>query len=229
MVEGVPVGFTPPGLRLGDSLVWTQALNPYYHTTMITPAVLALLGLWTNWSAVAINNASVTVQRQGLLPTISIATPTPETHLAGLQMNTASLQSREENPRQAVVGYYLDKGIFTQWKFNGSKGADSLEFGSQGVIISKRAAGRVDFKNDIAPDRFVFSNKIDIAKCSEKHGIQCHPLNHLQQVTITNFGKEDKIVLQGKTYGYRDVRNGVLPGVPSSRLRIETIDYTPGS
>ena len=67
-----------------------------------------------------------------------------------------------------------------------------------------------------------FTNKIDVAKCSKEHGIQCHPLNHLQQVTIKNFGKEDEIVLQGRKYGYKDVRNNTLPGVPETRLRVET-------
>jgi hypothetical protein len=79
----------------------------------------------------------------------------------------------------------------------------------------------VDFRRDVAKDVFTFTNRIDVAKCSEKHGFQCHPLNHLQRVVIKNFGREDEINLQGKIYRFTDVNNGTLPGVPVDRLRVE--------
>jgi hypothetical protein len=141
--------------------------------------------------------------------------------LTGLVMRTATPRERSADPRKSVTGYYLDRGIFTRWRFDGSKGADTLEFGPQGHIISKQSGGVVDFKRDTAPDRFTFTNRIDVAKCSEKHGIQCHPLNHLQRVVIRNFGREDVIDLQGRIYRYADVKGGVLPGVPVDRLRVE--------
>ena len=186
-------------------------------------AILVLLALWTNWNSITTNNSVASVQRSPENLVLSIKTPTPTNHLTGLVMQTASVEQRSQTPKDSVTGYYLDRGIFTQWKFNGSTGPDTLEFGSQGVIISKRSGGVVDFKKDTAPDVFKFSNVIDVKKCSEKHGIQCHPLNHLQQVTINNFGKEDTIVLQGKSYNYKDVKNGVLSDVPLSRLKVNII------
>ena len=91
------------------------------------------------------------------------------------------------------------------------------------MIISKRNGGVVDFGVDTAPDLFKFTNRIDVARCSKKHGIQCHPLNHLQKVLVRNMGREDVIELQGRRYGYTDVRGGALPGVPIDRLRVELL------
>ena len=122
--------------------------------------------------------------------------------------------------KEGVTGFHLDRGIYTSWRFSGSTGPDSLTFGSQGVVISKRDGGIVDFKKDTAKDVFTFTNRIDVAKCSKEHGVQCHPLNHLQQVTIKNFGPEDEIILQGRKYSFKDVRNNALPGVPETRLRV---------
>ena len=131
----------------------------------------------------------------------------------------ASLQN---SGKPVFVHFELNVAIFTRWNFVGSLGQDSLKFGSQGSIITKQTGGIVDFKADSARDVFEFTNTIDVQKCSEKHGFQCHPLNHLQQVTIKNFGEEDLIILQGKRYKYSDVRNdGTLPEVPSSRLKVE--------
>jgi hypothetical protein len=190
---------------------------------MITAAVLSLLTLWTNWSSINTTGASATVQRSTNNVILSIKTPDPGAHLTGLTMNTASPRVREQEPRTSVTGFYLDRGIFTRWRFNGSIGPDTLEFGPQGHIISKQSGGVVDFRVDTAPDVFRFTNRIDVAKCSEKHGIQCHPLNHLQRVVINNFGREDTIDLQGKIYKYRDVKNGILPNVPETRLRVNVI------
>ena len=157
---------------------------------------------------------------------VQVSTDNPGSHLSGLVMRTTPQRQRQQK-RQAgdvrgiVLGFYLDRGIFTRWRFNGSTGPDKLTFGPQGHIISKQAGGVVDFRPDTARDVFTFTNRIDVAKCSEKHGIQCHPLNHLQKVVIKNFGKEDIIELQGRRYSYNDVTNGVLPGVPADRLRVE--------
>jgi len=176
----------------------------------MNPALLSILLATLNWNALipAQRAYSTFTVQQGI---VRIATSAPTNHLAGLQMKTG---------KEGVTGFYLDRGIYTSWRFNGSTGSDSLTFGPQGVIISKRDGGIVDFKKDTAKDVFTFTNKIDVAKCSKEHGVQCHPLNHLQQVTIKNFGREDEIILQGRKYGYKDVRNSALPGVPETRLRV---------
>lgn len=190
---------------------------------MIPPAVLSLLVAFTNWSAIPTTGTSARVLREAESVVLQLQTAAPADHLTGLVMRTASPRERQANPRQAVTGFYLDRGIFTRWRFDGSKGPDTLEFGPQGHIISKQSGGVVDFKRDTAPDRFTFTNRIDVAKCSEKHGFQCHPLNHLQRVVIKNFGREDTINLQGKIYRYADVKGGVLAGVPVDRLRVELL------
>ena len=177
----------------------------------MSPAIVSILMAVLNWNALipAQRAYSAFTIKQGI---VRIATNAPTNHLSGLQMTTG---------KKEVKGFFLDKGIYTSWRFNGSTGSDSLAFGSQGVIISKRDGGVVDFKRDSTKDVFAFTNKIDVAKCTKEHGIQCHPLNHLQQVTIKNFGREDEIILQGRKYGYKDVRNSALPGVPETRLRVE--------
>ena len=188
---------------------------------MISAAVLALLTAWTNWASITTTGTSARVVRSDGATVLQIYTPAPADHLSGLVMRTSPPVVRNREPQRAVTGYYLDRGIFTYWRFVGSNGADTLEFGPQGHIISKRNGGVVDFRADSAPDRFVFTNQIDVAKCSEKHGFPCHPLNHLQRVVVKNFGREDRIILQGRVYRYADVKGGVLPGVPVDRLRVE--------
>jgi len=148
-----------------------------------------------------------------------ISTNKPDSHLSGFTMETASAAERARNI-DAVTGFNLNSGIFTRWKFVGSNAADSLYFGNQGHIISKRNGGLVDFGRDRVKDTFTFTNKIDVDKCSQKHGFTCSPLNHLSKVRIINFGPEDQIDLQGKVYGYNSVRNGLLPGVSGSRLTV---------
>lgn len=188
---------------------------------MIPQAVLALLTAWTNWADITTTGASAGVRRSPMEVVLQIRTSDPGAHLTGLVMQTAAPRARNVDPRKSVTGYYLDRGIFTRWRFLGSKGSDSLEFGPQGHIISKQSGGVVDFRRDVAKDVFTFTNRIDVAKCSEKHGFKCHPLNHLQRVVIKNFGREDEINLQGRIYRYTDVSNGTLPGVPVDRLRVE--------
>jgi len=151
-----------------------------------------------------------------------IRTNKPDSHLGGFTMRTASAAERASNT-DAVTGFNLNIGIFTGWAFAGSDAEDSLYFGNQGHIISKRSGGLVDFGRDRVRDTFTFTNQINVAKCSKKHGFPCSPLNHLSRVKIVNFGLEDQINLQGKIYGYNDVRNGMLPGVAASRLTVSLL------
>lgn len=187
---------------------------------MIAKSVLALLMAFSNWDAIDTFGTSARIERNGDGVVLQVRTSNPGDHLTGLKMTTASPRKRANDPRRAVTGFYLDRGIFTRWRFIGSKGSDTLEFGPQGHIISRQFGGVVDFKRDNAPDTFTFTNRIDVAKCSEKHGFQCHPLNHLQKVVIRNFGPEDKIILQGRVYTFQDVKVDQLPGVPPDRLRV---------
>jgi hypothetical protein len=189
----------------------------------MNPILVTLLAAWTNWNALPTAGLTVQLQRTDGARVLAIRTAAPADHLTGLVMKTAGTNKRQNDPRGSVTGYYLDRGIFTRWRFVGSNAADTLEFGPQGHIISKQSGGVVDFGNDQAPDRFTFTNRIDVAKCSEKHGFPCHPLNHLQRVLIKNFGPQDTINLQGKIYRYGSIRNGVIDGVPPDRLRVEVI------
>ena len=107
-------------------------------------AILSILVAVLNWNALipAQRAYSTFTVKQGI---VRIATSAPTNHLSGLQMTTG---------KKEVKGFFLDKGIYTSWRFNGSTGSDSLTFGSQGVIISKRDGGVVDFKKDSAKDVF---------------------------------------------------------------------------
>lgn len=194
-------------------------------------AILPILTAVLNWSALdatqrGLSTFTLDTGKNGSI--VKIQTNAPSSHLMGLVMRTTPQRERERmraagETKAKVLGFYLDRGIYTSWSFIGSTGPDTLTFGSQGVIISKRATGTVDFGKDNARDVFRFTNQIDVAKCSAKHGIQCHPLNHLQQVTIKNFGPEDVINLQGRKYGFSDVKGGSLPDVPIQRLRVELL------
>jgi len=194
-------------------------------------AVLPILAAALNWSALDATqreSATFTLDTGKNGSIVQIQAATPSSHLMGLVMRTTPQPQREKmraagEIKAKILGFYLDRGIYTSWRFIGSTGPDTLTFGPQGVIISKRATGTVDFGKDNARDVFRFTNQIDVARCSAKHGIQCHPLNHLQQVTIRNFGPEDIIDLQGQKYGYSDVKNGALPNVPIQRLRVEIL------
>lgn len=192
----------------------------------MTPLVTALIAVALNWDAIpAAQRAYTTIttrDRQGGTE-LRISTSNPGNHLTGLKMRTTPQGKRERGDGPVVNAFCLDKGIFTGWRFIGSKGSDRLEFGPQGHIISKHSGGVVDFGRDNVPDIFIFTNRIDVAKCSEKHGVPCHPLNHLQRVVIKNMGPEDLIVLQGEQYQVSQVRGGALPGVPVNRLRVELI------
>lgn len=152
---------------------------------------------------------------------IDITTTQPDNHLRSFRMKTSSLRERNRNT-DVVTGFNLDKGIFTSWHFKGSKGADTLTFGLQGHIFSKRHTGTVDFGVDNARDVFTFTNTINIAKCSAKHGFTCSRYNHLSNVKIRNFGREDILNIQGDIYTYNDILKG-LPGDLASRLSVELI------
>jgi len=194
-------------------------------------AILPILTAALNWSALDATqrgSATFTLDTGKNGSIVKVQANTPSSHLMGLVMRTTPKPQRDRmraagEVKAKILGFHLDRGIYTSWSFIGSTGPDSLTFGSQGVIISKRATGTVDFGKDNARDVFRFTNQIDVAKCSEKHGIQCHPLNHLQQVTIKNFGPEDTIDLQGRKYRYSDVKGGALPDVPIQRLRVELL------
>lgn len=194
---------------------------------VILPIITAALN-WDALDTVQRNYSTFSLDTNRAGSIVKISTNNPGSHLSGLSMTVTQSRQRTAlrtagDTKSIVLGFYLDRGIFTRWRFRGSTGADSLTFGPQGHIISKQSGGVVDFRNDTAPDRFTFMNRIDLAKCSEKHGFQCHPLNHLQRVLIKNFGREDTIDLQGRVYRYSDVRGGLLLGVPADRLRVELI------
>jgi hypothetical protein len=194
-------------------------------------AILPIITVALNWSSLNVTqrgSATFTLDTGKNGSIVKIQTNAPSSHLMGLVMRTTPKPQRARmraagEVKAKILGFHLDRGIYTSWSFIGSTGPDTLTFGSQGVIISKRATGTVDFGKDNAPDVFRFTNQIDVAKCSAKHGIQCHPLNHLQQVVIKNFGPEDTIDLQGRKYRYSDVKGGALPDVPIQRLRVELL------
>lgn len=150
---------------------------------------------------------SASMNAQGRL---SIRLATPTTHLMGFKVRMGN----------GVRSVLLDRGVFSGWTIQGTKGSDVVRFGSTGTIINRRRGGVFDMGNDRERDRFVFTNVINVPACSEKHGYPCHPLNHLQQVTLRNFGPEDEAILQGRTYRYADLRGGAFPGVPVTRLRV---------
>jgi hypothetical protein len=187
----------------------------------------ALITAALNWPAIsAAQRAYSTIAARSVAPKqveLRIATSNPNNHLTGLVMRSTPPIIRNRQPGPHAVAFYVDRGIFTRFRFVGSTGSDRLTFGPQGVIISKRPTGVVDFGVDNAPDVFEFTNRINVAACSKKHGFPCHPLNHLQQVVVKNMGPEDLIILQGKTYRTSQVRNGALPNVPITRLRVEVL------
>jgi hypothetical protein len=129
---------------------------------MITSVVLALLIASTNWEAINTTGMSARAVRSATSLVLQIQTPDPGAHLTGLRMKTDGAGARQKNLRKAVTGFYLDRGIFTRWRFDGSNSSDTLEFGPQGHIISKQSGGVVDFKRDNAPDSFIFTNRIDV-------------------------------------------------------------------
>lgn len=147
---------------------------------------------------------------------LTVTSQAPVNHTMGLKLNNVA----------GVNKIVLDRGVYSMWSYQGSKTQnDYFMFGSQGTIINKRNGGVVDFKEDNLADVFEFTNTINVARCSEKHGFKCHPLNHLQQVVIKNFGKEDVVILQGKRYKYSDLKGNGFPGVPETRLKVQRIQY----
>lgn len=132
----------------------------------------------------------------------------------GLIMKTSSLADRDSRT-DAITGFRLERGVYRDWKFIGSKGEDTIYFGSQATIISNITSGVVNFGRDNAKDTFTFTNTVNTKKYDK--------YNHLQKVKIINFGREDEINIQGKTYGYSDVKNGVIGDIPKERLSISQI------
>ena len=147
---------------------------------------------------------------------ITLGSPVINTinYFGGITMKTSSVADRNSKT-DAITGFRLDRGVYRDWKFIGSKGSDSLYFGSQGTIISNTTSGLVNFGRDSVRDIFTFTNTVNTKKYDK--------YNHLQRVKIINFGREDIIDLQGKTFGYSDVKNGQLPGVSIDRLSISLI------
>ena len=132
----------------------------------------------------------------------------------GLIMKTSSVADRESKT-DAITGFRLEKGVYRDWKFIGSKGEDTIYFGSQATIISNITSGVVNFGRDNAKDTFTFTNTVNTKKYNK--------YNHLQKVKIINFGREDEINIQGKIYGYSDVKKGVIGDIPADRLSIALI------
>lgn len=152
-------------------------------------------------------NLNVSLNQKGRL---SIKSGSVTSHTMGMKMRTGN----------GVKRIVIDKGVYSMWQFKGTNGKDTLVFGSQGTIINKKRGGVIDFGEDRVVDKFIFKNTINVEACSKKHGFKCHPLNHLQKVVIKNFGPEDKVILQGKTYTINDLNNGVFRGVPPERLKV---------
>ncbi len=155
----------------------------------------------------------LTISRKGKVLRIKQNRPTD--HVMGLKLRTGD----------GVSTIVLDRGIYSGWTFVGETGSDTLRFGPQGTIISKHRGGVVKFttreEGIKGRNKFIFTNTINVARTSEKHGgIPIHVLNHLQQVTIKNFSDGDLVILQGKQYTYTDLRGGAFPGVPSTRLKV---------
>ena len=154
------------------------------------------------------------------LTTISTGNPSNNTidymGKPGLIMKTSSLRDRNNNT-DAITGFRLEKGVYRDWKFIGSQGEDSIYFDSQATIISNITSGVVDFGRDNAKDTFTFTNTINVEKTGHSK------YNHLQKVKIINFGREDEINIQGKIYGYGDVKKGVIGDIPADRLSITLI------
>lgn len=154
--------------------------------------------------------AAISVQRKG-----------DTTFIRGRSFAQNNTGIRVDSNRGGAPGTFVfDRGVFSEFVINGSRQSDVIRFGSKGTIISKKRGGVIRFGNDDRRDQFIFQNTIDVEKCSKKHGFRCHPLNHLQKVTIKQFGPEDMVILQGKRYGYRDLRGNGFPGVPLERLKV---------
>ena len=190
----------------------------------MTTAILSMLMLLAPAPSVAMT-----------IPPTAISVPAGQPRYSAGLNNKGQLTIKLSRPVDHLMGAKIklgagvekvvfDRGVFSMWTIQGTKGADVVKFGSQGTVINKRRGGTFDMGRDSAPDRFVFTNVINVAACSAKHPEipgGCHPLNHLQKVTIRNFGREDVVELQGRTYTYGQLRGDAFPGVPVERLRVE--------
>jgi len=156
---------------------------------------------------------SVQVYRQG--GKIKVVQDRVTDHVMGLRLQTGD----------GVQMIILDRGVYSDWTFQGRTGKDVLRFGPTGTIINKRRGGVVVFNSKgttPAGSKFVFENKIDVARVQEKHpGVKIHPLNHLQKVIIKGAKPGDQAVLQGKRFRLEDADgSGALSGVPIDRLKV---------
>ena len=114
--------------------------------------------------------------------------------------------------RDGLTGVNVNQAMAASWRFNGNGEKNRFVFGDQAGAITKRTRSVMNFGNDQRQDVFVFTNTAP-----------GKPFNHMQQFTIQNMGREDRIILKniGRTFGFNDVRgDGSLPGVPVTNLRI---------
>lgn len=157
---------------------------------------------------------------------VSIIGETPKTQVPGLQLRPTAARKRT-GTRKDVTGFYLDNGIFNFWNYRGTRESDTLELGSTGTIITKGLGGIFKMGKDSAPDKFVFTNTINVARQSEIFGRPISRYNHLAGVKIYDFGKEDVINIQGDVYRWKDInkRDGTIPGIEPARLQVYTQTY----
>lgn len=153
---------------------------------------------------------------------VSITGPGPADAVNNLVFRPTPSNKRTRGGMDDITGFFLDRGIFNNWRFQGTRSRDSLTLGSQGHIITKGLGGVFNMGRDNVRDQFTFTNTINVERISQIFGRPISPLNHLSGVKIVNFGKEDIINLQGKIYTWDDVNKttGTLPGVEASRLQI---------
>lgn len=156
--------------------------------------------------------------RNGQLQTIKLRNPVD--HYSSFVMETTG-KSKRLRDGSDTIGFMLDVGIFTNWSFKGTRGVDRLIMGSQAVIVTKGRGGTINFGRDNVRDVFKFTNTINVKRISAIFGRPVSRYNHLAGVTINNFGRRDRIVIQGTAYGLEDVQaDGTLPGIEASRLKV---------
>lgn len=153
---------------------------------------------------------------------VSITGAGPAEQVRNLVLRPTPVRKRTRGGLDDVTGFYLDRGIFNNWRFQGTRGSDALFLGPQGHIITKGLGGLFNMGRDNVRDEFTFTNTINVQRISAIFGRPISALNHLSGVKITNFGQEDVITLQGKTFTWNDVdkSTGTIPGVEASRLQI---------
>jgi len=124
---------------------------------------------------------------------------------------------------EGVAKVVLDHGVYSDWTVQGTKGADELHLAEQATVITKKRGGVFNMGRDAEPDVFRLDNRISYSHCMATHDNQahlCHPLKHLQRVTLTNFGREDVAIIQGKRYGFGDLQGNAFRGIAVEKLRV---------